>query len=200
MVDGLEVSDVHANPMRTFSFYGYAKCLLLGLDFFVTGISLVVSGALISAPIVYWSCDTCFKDGNLCWGDASGDWENGECNGWQIKTLKDTFALCGLGILAMILTLHISNGFAFLSKELTRCALATEKSEEGLSTGLLSAQNQNQVVPSQSRAQTIHPQDYCQCDQHQASTPSISQHSLQKLQSPIVIILDESKQVKHDAS
>jgi len=126
------------------------------------------------------------KNGNLCIGDASGDWESGTCDGWRISTLKDTFALCAIGVLATILSLHISNGVAYLSRELTRCALASEKVGEGLNTSLLSAQHHFSTASATESAT----EDYCQCDQQQTSN----------CHAPIIIILDESKQGKDSAS
>jgi len=169
-----------------FFFLWLCKMPIAWFGFFVTGLLLLGSGALIATPIVYLSCDTCMKNGNLCIGEASGDWEGGQCNGWRIATLQDAFGLCAMGVLGMILTLHISNGVAYLSRELTRCALATEKDGEGLNTSLLSAQHH--LTGSQTIAQ-----EYCQCDQQQISNRPI-------LQTPIVIILDNSKKGKQDSA
>jgi len=118
------------------------------------------------------------KNGNLCIGESSGNWDSGTCNGWRISTLTDAFGLCAIGIVTIILTLHIANGVAHLSRELTRCALATEKDGEGLNTSLLSAQHH--LVPTGSTTQ-----DYCQCDQQMSNRPH--------LHAPIVVILDDSK-------
>jgi len=82
----------------------------------------------MSAPIVWATCDTCFKDGDLCLGNGSDNWSNnGECDGWKIDTLGDTVALAFIGIILTVCTLHISNGWAWISRQLSTCALASDR-------------------------------------------------------------------------
>jgi len=112
-------------------FYMWLFKFPLGLTtIIVAGVGVGVAIACIGAPVVYYTCDTCMKDGNLCIGEASSnstdpdDWANGTCDGWKIDDPEDAFALTALGILALIIMLHISNFMAWCCYKFARCMLS----------------------------------------------------------------------------
>jgi hypothetical protein len=112
-------------------FYMWLFKFPLGLTtIIVAAVGIGVAIACIGAPVVYYTCDTCMKDGNLCIGSGSynstldDDWKNGTCDGWKIDSPEDSFALTAIGILALIIMLHISNFMAWCCYMFSRYILS----------------------------------------------------------------------------
>jgi len=126
-------------------FYMWLFKFPLGLTtIIVAGVGIGVAIACIGAPVVYYTCDTCMKDGNLCIGEGSynssasdhDNWANGTCDGWKIDSAEDSFALTGIGIIAFIIVLHISNFMAWCCYMFARCMLSdVDETNESLIEG-----------------------------------------------------------------
>jgi len=173
-----------------FFFLWICKMPIAWFGFFVVVILSGSSIGLLVAPIVFWTCDICMKEGNLCLGNTPyhPDSQNGECHGWKIDHIGDALGLCFLGILVTIFTLHISNGVAHLSKELSRCALASDRSTDGgARTDLLADQHQP----------VVEKQEYCTSEHPVASTtPSTAPSASLIGDQTVVVLIDEKRQAK----
>jgi len=114
----------------------------------ITGILVGCSLALIASPIVFGTCDTCMKNGNLCLGTSEGDWNNGTCSGWKIDSFGDSVGLFLVGVILLILTLHVSNGLAWLTIGMGKWMLAYDTTGHDARQPLISSHNSSTQTPS----------------------------------------------------